>query len=149
MPSTKTHQKSTSQSVIAYFTLVICDIRQSTVFFHANLGWKPIALPGNVSFPAAWLQISPDQELHLVQVADFTASDFEREMGRYFAIAYPLSGFEALKQRIVDHGGELVDPERDTPFEEFFFRDPNGYVFEIVEADHEPETQANAGQCYP
>ena len=33
----------------------------------------------------------------------------------------------------------LIAPERPTPFERFFFRDPNGYVFEVVAAEREPE----------
>jgi hypothetical protein len=40
----------------------------------------------------------------------------------------------------VAHGATLIEPERPTPFARFFFRDPNGYVFEVVEADHAPET---------
>jgi hypothetical protein len=34
----------------------------------------------------------------------------------------------------VRHGAELIEPERSTPFERFFFREPvNGYVFEVIE----------------
>jgi catechol 2,3-dioxygenase-like lactoylglutathione lyase family enzyme len=40
--------------------------------------------------------------------------------------------FPALKQRLRDHGAELIEPRRETPFERFFFRDPNGSVFEVV-----------------
>ena len=61
-------------------------------------------------------------------------------MGRHFAIARPLGEFEELKQKLVAQGAELVEPERETPFERFFFREPNGYVFEIVEANHSLET---------
>jgi hypothetical protein len=40
---------------------------------------------------------------------------------------------------LATRGAELVDPIRETPFERFFFRDPNGYIFEVVDADHAPE----------
>ena len=31
----------------------------------------------------------------------------------------------------------LIEPLRETPFERFFFRDQNGYVFEVVEEHHD------------
>jgi hypothetical protein len=39
----------------------------------------------------------------------------------------------------VAHGATLIEPERPTPFDRCFFRDPNGYGFEIVEAERRPE----------
>jgi hypothetical protein len=83
---------------------------------------------------AAWLEITPGQELHLVEVLDFAPSPFEREYGRHVALAHPRDDFAALKERLVRHGAELIAPDRPTAFERFFFRDPNGYVFEVVEA---------------
>jgi hypothetical protein len=41
--------------------------------------------------------------------------------------------------RLVEHGAELIEAERETPFARFFFRDPSGYFFEVVEADYAPE----------
>jgi len=37
------------------------------------------------------------------------------------------------------HGATLIDPQRPTPFERFFFRDPDGYLFEVVAAERSPE----------
>ena len=126
--------------MIAHFTLATRDVEETSLFFQKALGWQPINRPGNIGRPAAWLQIAEDQELHLIQVVDFAPSDCECEMGRHFAIARPLGEFEELKQKLVAQGAELVEPERETPFERFFFREPNGYVFEIVEANHPLET---------
>jgi hypothetical protein len=77
--------------------------------------------------------------LHLVEVADFTPSPFEQEFGRHVALAFPLAEHDGLKNRLKAHGAELIEPLRETPFTRFFFRDPNGYVFEVVEAGHLPE----------
>ncbi|MBT3842060.1 MAG: hypothetical protein HOF61_07755, partial [Verrucomicrobia bacterium] len=52
---------------------------------------------------------------------------------------YPADGFAGLKERLAKHGAELIDPIRETPFDRFFFRDPNGYIFEVIDADHTPE----------
>ena len=89
--------------------------------------------------PAAWLEIAPLQEVHFLQIPDFEISNHEAEFGRHIALAYPRPEFTSLKQRLVEHGAELVEPMRETPFERFFFRDLDGYVIEVVDADHEPE----------
>jgi catechol 2,3-dioxygenase-like lactoylglutathione lyase family enzyme len=124
---------------IAHVTLATRDVAASSRFFAAVLGWRPLQRPGNIAVPAAWLEIAPGQELHLVQVADFEPSPFEREYGRHIAVSYPRAGFAELKERLHQHGAEVIPPDRPTPFERFFFRDPNGYVFEVVEAERRPE----------
>jgi len=117
---------------IAHVTLATRDVRRSSQFFVATLGWRPLDRPGNIPFPAAWLEIVPGQELHLVEVRDFEPSPFEREYGRHVAISNPREGLAGLKERLRQHGAELVPPMRETPSERFFFRSPDGYLFEVV-----------------
>jgi len=124
---------------LAHFTLAARDVRASESFFSETLGWRPIRRPDNIDRPAAWLEIPPGQELHLVEVANFEPSPFEAEFGRHVALAVPPAAFAALKQRLRAHGATLIEPQGETPFARFFFRDPNGYVFEVVAADHPPE----------
>ena len=135
-----------SRSTIAHLTLATRDVPRSSAFFTRTLGWEPIRRPGNIrpgntEREAAWLRIAPGQELHLLEVADFAISDFEREFGRHIAIEFPVEDFDALRDRLLENGAELIDAIRPTPFARFFFRDPNGYVFEVVEAGHEAETE--------
>lgn len=125
---------------LAHCTLATRDVAASAAFFQETLNWQPIDRPGNLLMGSAWLQIAADQELHLLEVDDFEVSPFEREFGRHIAVSWPLEGFSSLRQRLQERGAELIDAERPTPFQRFFFRDPNGYVFEIVEADHAPES---------
>ena len=73
-----------------------------------------------------------------VEVPDFEPSAFEAEFGRHIAVSYPLDGFDDLKARLRSHGAELIEPKRPTSFERFFFRDPSGYVFEVVEKQEGP-----------
>ena len=116
----------------AHLTLATRDVIASRDFFAGTLGWEPIERPGNIDVEAAWLRIAPGQELHLLRVPDFEPSGFEREFGRHFAVEYPADGFAGLKERLAKRGAELIDPIRETPFERFFFRDPNGYVIELT-----------------
>jgi catechol 2,3-dioxygenase-like lactoylglutathione lyase family enzyme len=55
------------------------------------------------------------------------------------ALSHPPAGFAELKERLRRHGAELIAADRPTPFERFFFRDPNGYVFEVVAEGRAPE----------
>lgn len=122
-----------------HLTLATQDVIATREFFLSTLGWEQIQRPGNIDIQAAWLDIGDGQQLHLLHTEGFEPSPFEAEFGRHFAFDYPLSEFESLKGRLVANGAELIDPIRETPFERFFFREPNGYIFEIVDADREPE----------
>ncbi len=122
---------------ILHITLPTRDLARTTRFFEETLGWRRIDRPGNIAVPAAWLEIAPGQEVHLVEISSFEPSPFEREYGRHVAISAPLEHFPQLKERLRRHGAELIDPVRETPFARFFFRDPNGYIFEVIQ---EPTT---------
>jgi catechol 2,3-dioxygenase-like lactoylglutathione lyase family enzyme len=125
---------------LAHLTLATRDVARAEAFFAGALHWRPIARPNNIGRPAAWLQIAPEQELHLVEVADFQPSPFEAEFGRHIAIDVLLADFDDLKRRLLAHGAELIEPLRPTPFMRFFFRNPDGYVFEVVAAERQSET---------
>ncbi len=86
---------------LAHITLATRDVRRSSAFFVEALGWRPIARPGNIDRPAAWLAIAPGIELHLVEDPEFEPSPFEKEFGRHIAVAFPLAEFPALKNRLV------------------------------------------------
>ena len=130
---------------LAHLTLATRDVRKVEAFFTGALGWRPIVRPNNIGRPAAWLQIAPGQELHLVEVANFQPSPFEAEFGRHVAVAFPHADFEGLKRRLLEHGAELIEPERPTPFARFFFRDINGYVFEVVPEERDVEVRRSDG----
>jgi catechol 2,3-dioxygenase-like lactoylglutathione lyase family enzyme len=125
---------------IAHVTLATRDVDRTRQFLESALGWRSISRPNNIPMRAAWLAVSPGVEIHLIEVADYRPSPFEQEYGRHMAVARPLAEFPALKERLTRLGAELIAADRPTPFERFFFRDPDGYVFEIVEAERRPET---------
>ena len=122
---------------LAHITLATRDVPRSSAFFEATLGWRPLSRPNNIGRPAAWLAIAPGVELHLVEDPEFEPSPFEREFGRHVAVTAPLDEFPALKERLKTHGATLIDPLRETPFQRFFFRSPEGFVFEVVEDVHD------------
>lgn len=121
--------------MLAHITLAVRDAQQSAAFFERTMGWKIIHLPSNVDLDAAWLEIAPGQQVHLLTIPRFEPSPFEAEFGRHFAFFHPRHDFAALKQRLTENGATLIDPIRPTPFERFFFQEPNGYYFEIIERE--------------
>jgi len=124
---------------IAHFTVPTDDVLRTQSFFAQTLGWQSIENPNNIATDACWMQIAEGQQLHILKIDGFVTNVFDREYGRHIAVRYPAEGFEALKQRLVANGAELIEPARDTPFARFFFRDPNGICFEVVDANVKPE----------
>lgn len=121
--------------MFAHLTLAVRDVAATVRFFETTLGWRAIRQPENIEITAAWLEIAPGQQLHLLKIPGFEPSPFEAEFGRHFACFHPASDFDGLKRRLADAGATLIDALRPTPFARFFFRDPNGYYFEIIDRD--------------
>jgi len=117
---------------IAHFTLATRDLRRTCRFFMETFGWRALDRIASAPAPVAWLDIGSGQEVHLIELTNFAPSAFEREYGRHIAVSYPADGFAELKKRLRDQGVEPVAPEREPFAERFFFRDPNGYFFEVV-----------------
>jgi catechol 2,3-dioxygenase-like lactoylglutathione lyase family enzyme len=121
---------------LAHLTLATRDVEKTASFFEATLGYHRDPIPANVVDPAVWLNVGNGQQIHLIHVDGFEVSPFEREFGRHVAVFFPRARFPWLKQAIVERGGAIIEPLRDTPFERLFFREPvNGYVFEVIDQD--------------
>ncbi len=117
----------------AHLAMAVRDVEAASRFLEETLGWRPVERPGNAGRPVAWLEVAPGQEVHLIQVDDYAPSPFDREYGRHLAVRYPISKFESLKEGLRARGAEVIAADRPTPFARFFFRGPDGYVFEVVE----------------
>jgi catechol 2,3-dioxygenase-like lactoylglutathione lyase family enzyme len=123
----------------AHLTLPTREVEKTATFLEQTLGYTRDALPDNVPDETVWLSIGAGQQVHVFYVAGFEVSPFESEFGRHVAVLHPLADFEALKRRLLEHGAELIEPLRPTPFDRFFFREPtNGYIFEVIDRDRTP-----------
>ncbi|HEX4132294.1 MAG TPA: VOC family protein [Pirellulales bacterium] len=130
--------------MLAHITLATRDVRRTAMFYAQVFGWTSIPRPANVPASTFWLRIAPGLELHLNRVDDFQPPSHEGEYGRHMAVAYPGEDFASLKDRLRQQGAEIIAADRATPFERFFFRDPNGYVFEVIETRRAPEEAHHA-----
>jgi len=131
--------------MFAHLTLPTQRVEETTRFIEHVLGYRRKPVPDNSPVDARWLDIGHGQELHVFYVEEFEISPFEAEFGRHVALFHPLDDFAALRRRVVDAGGELVDPLRATPFERLFFREPvNGYLFEVIDSERHRQLLAEA-----
>ncbi|MDA0660021.1 MAG: VOC family protein [Planctomycetota bacterium] len=125
---------------VAHLAIGARDVQATARFLCQTMRWQSIAIPTNVPREVEWIDISPQkdrsQQIHIIHVEGFSASPFESEFGRHLAVFHDGDDMTALRQRITAQGGELIEPLRSTPFERFFFREPNnGYVFEVINRD--------------
>jgi catechol 2,3-dioxygenase-like lactoylglutathione lyase family enzyme len=119
---------------LAHLTLPTREVEKTASFLEKTLGYVRDRVPENIPCETVWLNVGRGQQVHVFYVEGFEVSPFEREFGRHVAVYYPLPQFEALRQRLQQHGAELFEPLRATPFARFFFREPvNGYVFEVID----------------
>ena len=120
--------------MFAHLTLPTRQVEETTRFLEKTLGYSRKPVPANSPVDVRWLDIGLGQEIHVFFVERFLVSPFEAEFGRHVALFHPRDDFPALRQRITEAGGELIEPLRSTPFERLFFREPiNGYVFELID----------------
>lgn len=122
---------------IAHLAIGSRDVQATAVFLCVTMGWEPIDSPSNVPREVAWIDVSHhrdrSQQIHVIYSAKFEISPFEIEFGRHLAVFHPSDDMSTLRKRITDYGGKLIEPQRPTPFERFFFREPiNGYLFEVI-----------------
>lgn len=122
--------------MLAHLTLPTQRVEETTRFLETTLGYACKPVPANSPVDVRWMDIGDGQELHVLFVDDFVVSPFEAEFGRHVALFHPVDDFPALRRRIIEAGGELIESVRWTPFERMFFREPiNGYVFELIDSE--------------
>ncbi|CAN5522340.1 hypothetical protein BH09GEM1_BH09GEM1_25220 [soil metagenome] len=121
--------------MFAHLTLPTQHVEETTRFLELALGYSRKVVPTNSPVDVRWLDIGHGQELHVFFVEGFVVSPYEAEFGRHVALFHPIEDFTAMRQRITEAGGVLVDALRATPFERLFFREPvNGYLFEVIDS---------------
>ncbi|MFI4873826.1 MAG: VOC family protein [Blastopirellula sp. JB062] len=121
---------------LAHFTLATRDAESTASLLTHIFGWPQIGVPGNTEVLAIWLDIGQGQQLHVLQIDGFEISSFEREFGRHFAFFFPAAELPKIRQRLADANIAVIPPIRETPFERFFFQDPVGYMWEVIDGDH-------------
>ena len=122
---------------LAHFTIPTQDMAGTTNFFIDLMGWPEIPVPDNVEVEVRWLDMGAGAQMHVLGISDFEVSPFEKEYGRHFAFFVSTERLAGIKERLPrDYGIPIQPPLRATPFERFFFNDPNGYLIEVIDRDN-------------
>lgn len=120
---------------LAHLTIATQDSAATARFFQEIFDWPEVVRPANVDLTTYWLDIGKEQQVHVLQVDGFEVSPFEKEFGRHFAFFFPAAQLVTIRERLAERNVEVIPPIRPTPFERFFFQDPNGYMFEVIDQD--------------
>ena len=122
---------------LAHFTIATRNVDDTTEFFLDLMGWREIPVPDNVEVKVRWLDLGAGAQMHVLEVAGFEVSPFEKEYGRHFAFFVSAERLAEIKERLPrDYGIRIQPPLRTTPFERVFFNDPNGYLIEVIDRDN-------------
>ena len=101
------------------------------------MGWREIPVPDNGEVQVRWLDLGRGAQMHVLGIDDFEVSPFEKEYGRHCAFFVATERLADIKKRLPrDYGIPIQPPLRPTPFERFFFNDPNGYLIEVIDRDN-------------
>jgi predicted enzyme related to lactoylglutathione lyase len=126
-------RRALERPALAHITLPTRHVERTAAFLEQVFGWTRVPVPDNSPVDLVWLDLGNGQQMHVFHVEGFEVSPFEQEFGRHIAVHHDGGDFVALKERITTHGGTLIAPQRATPHERTFFREPvNGYVFEVI-----------------
>lgn len=117
---------------IHHFTLATRDLQVSSQFYQAVFNWVIAERPANISMGGVWLSIPGGQQLHIAEVPDFQPSQFEDEFGRHVALSVTDAELDEVRAKLIEQGAEIIPPQRDTPHRRLFFRDPDGYIIEVI-----------------
>jgi len=120
---------------LAHLTIATRDSKSTTEFLQHIFEWPLVDRPANLDPTTYWLEISPEQQIHVLQVEGFEVSPFEKEFGRHFAFFITQDLMDRIRGRLTEMNREIIPAIRPTPFDRYFFTDPNGYMFEVINRD--------------
>jgi len=105
-------------------------LAKARAFYEGLLGLEPLERPANTDSgrPGAWYQCGP-QQLHLTTEKD--ASVVNKTSRRH--PAFRVEDLEAMRERLLAAGIEIIAANRFPGQERFFVRDPWGNRLEFVE----------------
>ncbi len=93
-------------------------------FYEKKIGWKVVPRPAVITTPGNWFQIGP-YELHTLEEEDFQVSKRHP--------AFVIEGLAAVRQKLEDAGVRTKDTSQIAGRRRFFFYDPFGNRFELIE----------------
>lgn len=122
---------------IHHVSLIVKDTGRAVAFYNQVLG-LPVSLSRpEMGFSGAWLDITEDQQIHLLEVPDPYAAAVKPEHGgRDRHVAFRIQGIDDLRERL-ENAAVAYTLSR-SGRRALFCRDPDGNTLEFIEADPVP-----------
>ncbi|GEO05205.1 glyoxalase [Adhaeribacter aerolatus] len=112
-----------------HVALHVQDVEESCRFYGEILDLPRMARPA-FTFPGAWFQIGPVQQLHLI--GERTAPVIVEPRGNHFAVR--VKSIRAAEADLQDKQVNFSGPkQRPDGMWQIFLRDPDGHVVELTE----------------
>ena len=123
---------------IHHVSLIVADTQRSLDFYQGVLGMPVAENRPDLSFPGAWLQLSQEHQIHLLEV-DNPYDDIELPVhgGRDRHVAFSVAGLDELAQRMKDADIEFRMSRSGR--KALFCRDPDGNTLEFIESRPVPQ----------
>ena len=117
---------------IHHISVIVSDLKKSLHFYCDVLGLEIDQNRPNLSFDGAWLQINPDQQIHLL-VVDNPDSTTQRPEhgGRDRHTAFKVIDINVIQSALELH--HIVYTKSQSGRPALFCRDPDGNTLEIME----------------
>lgn len=107
----------------------VADVERSLEFYSEVLGLRELDRPA-FSFPGAWFELGPGQELHIIGERDQPVHSGRR--GTHFALR--VDDIEHAAAILREHGMDMFGPKlRPDGARQLFIVDPDGHVIELCE----------------
>lgn len=117
---------------LQHVSIIVSDTARALAFYHDLLGIPLSQQRPPMAFPGAWLEISPQQQIHLLKLPNPEAG-LERPAhgGRDRHFALGCDDLESLVQRLTTAGIAVSRSQSGRPA--LFCRDPDGNAVEIIQ----------------
>jgi catechol 2,3-dioxygenase-like lactoylglutathione lyase family enzyme len=112
-----------------HVALHVQDVTASCRFYGEILGLPAMPRPA-FTFPGAWFQIGPVQQLHLIGDREYPVHGHPR--GNHFAIR--VASVAEAAQELREKGQQFIGPhQRPDGIWQLFIQDPDGHFIELSE----------------
>ena len=117
---------------INHVSLLVADTRRALGFYHDTLGLTISTQRPELDFPGAWLDVSDNQQIHLLQLAsDAGVPRAAEHGGRDRHLAMDVDNLEAVTHALDEAGIDYTLSRSGR--RALFCRDPDGNAIELVE----------------
>lgn len=114
-----------------HVSMIVADTKRALVFYHDILGLQIAENRPNLTFSGAWLIITDQQQIHLLEVPNPDPQQRPIHGGRDRHVAFNVGNLEAIQRRLKAH--EIAYTMSKSGRKAIFCRDFDANTLELIE----------------